>query len=733
MKKYFALLSLLFCIQFSNAQNAIPNPGFETWNPNPNYDDPASWGTINGLTYFLGVRTVTKTTDKHNGSFAMKLESKAVILQGTAPGIAATGTINTGGFIEGGVVYTRRPISMTGWYKYTPSGADTASIEATLSKWNTNTQTRDEVGKAVFTQNQTVGTYTQFNVNFTYSSALTPDTLVMILLTSSQGNTSPVGSILFVDDLAFELCTGFSASAASTNSTCTASDGSVTASVTAGTGSLTYAWSGGGATATVSKPAGTYTVTASDANACSVTASTTVTANTVTLNAAATTAPATCTAADGSASVTVSLGTSPYTYLWSNTATSNSITAVAGNYNVTATDINGCSASTAATISANTTLLNVATTSTQSSCTVNTGTASASTADGTQPYSFLWSTTGTADSITSVGAGNYTVTITDANGCSGSTAVAVTTPTGPSATEVHSDVLCNGANTGSIDVAVVGGTGPLSYLWNDAVTTEDRTSLPAGNYCVTITDVNNCVFQQCVTVVEPTALILSETHINVLCNGANTGSIDITASGGTSPYIVSWSGSGSINLAAGTYTVTITDANSCSVSSSYSVSEPAMLVASSTVVDASSQSAADGSITVNSSGGTTPYAINWSSGNGVSLSTGSYCFTVTDANNCTTSGCDTVSAPTAIGNIFSDAIKLYPNPASSNIVIETNSSADKFSFSVFNLEGRLVEEMKISGDKVTVDVKYLAVGLYTYQLRNISTDKVNYGKLQIEK
>lgn len=741
MRKIFVVLCLLTVAIYSNAQNAIPNPGFENWNVNPNYDDPVGWGTINGLTYFLGVRTVTKATaaaDIHSGSFAIQLESKTVPFQGVAPGIAATGTINPSTqAVDGGVAYNKRPISFTGWYKYQPNGVDTGSIDARLSKWNSGSQQREEVGTAEFIQTATVNNYTQFTVNFTYSSANYPDTLVITILTSSGANSSPNGTKMWVDDLAFELCTGFSASASSTNSTCTASNGSATVSVTAGTTPLSYSWSGGGTTITVAKPVGTYIVTVSDGNACSVTATTTVTANSVLLSATPSTTDATCTAADGSASVAVSLGTSPYTYSWSTGSTNSSITnVVAGVYNVTAHDVNGCSGTASANISSANTSLTFSATSTPSSCLSNTGTATASSISGTGPYTYLWTNGGTTATISSLPAGNYDVTVTDVNGCTGASGVAVTTPNGPSATSITTNVACNSDSTGAVDITVSGGTGTITYLWNNNSTAEDITSLPAGNYCVTMTDVNNCSFQLCATVTEPAPIAFGNPLItHVSCFGGNDGSIILTVTGGTAPYTYSgWTGG--TNLAAGSYSVTVTDATSCSTSLSATITEPPPLTATSSVTDATSSSATDGSITVTPSGGTTPYTFVWNIGTGTNLTPGVYCYTVTDFNNCTSSGatgCDTVSAPSAITNLSDEKIKLYPNPASNKVIIETNSANDQFTFSIYNLEGRLVDEKIISGEKVSVDVKHLPTGLYTYQLKNISSERVSCGKLQIER
>jgi len=96
MKRILLALSAIVLFHLVNAQNAIPNPGFELWTNHGSYDDPNSWGTINSLTAILGVKTVTKATgvDVHSGTYAIKLQSKTVPIQGVAPGIAATGTIN---------------------------------------------------------------------------------------------------------------------------------------------------------------------------------------------------------------------------------------------------------------------------------------------------------------------------------------------------------------------------------------------------------------------------------------------------------------------------------------------------------------------------------------------------------------------------------------------------------------------------------------------------------------
>lgn len=658
-------------VSFTNAQNAIPNPGFETWNVNPNYDDPASWGTINGLTYFLGVRTVTKASaagEFHSGSAAIKLESKTVPLQGTAPGIAATGSINTGGYIDGGLVYTKRPISLTGWYRYTPSGTDTGSIEATLSKWNAGNHTREVVGRAVFEQNVSVGSFTQFTVNFTYNNNNIPDTLVMILLSSSQGNASPAGSKLWVDDLDFVLCNGYTATASSgTNANCTASDGLATVVAANGTGGNAYLWSNNATTAVINVAAGTYTVTVTDGNGCSASASTIVGVNSTTITSTITSTATTCGASTGSATVTPT--------------------------------------------------------------------------NGTANYSYTWNSGGNTASVNNLGAGGYQVTITDANGCSGTASTTVTTPNGPSATHVTTDISCFGANDGEINVTTTGGTGNITYAWSTIVGSfEDISGLSAGNYTLTITDANNCSFTISTTVNEPAQLTVTESHTDVLCHGGNTGSIDITVSGGTPTYTYTWNAVNSSedlnNLTAGTNVLLLRDANNCMVTASITINDPPALTAQLTAIDASSALATDGSITVSAGGGTPNYSYNWnpnvsSTSTASSLAVGTYCVTVTDNNSCTTTACETVSFSSAIGNISTDKITLNPNPANNLLTIETNAATGKFNFSIFNLEGKLMEQQIIIGGKISVDVKHLPEGFYSYQLQDMDSKELKSGKLVI--
>jgi hypothetical protein len=208
----FILLAQLILFSTAQAQD-IPNPGFETWSTQGNYEDPQGWGTLNSQTAILGIKTATKASapaDIHAGSYALKLSTSHIgaPYNMNIPGLAATGTINaTTKAIDGGFSYNQRPISLSGWYKYIPAGKDTASVEVTLSKWDITTMKRVVVGHAKFLDTAHVTTYTSFTLPLSYTSAMLPDTGVIVLL-SSQQNSSVVNSTLYIDALGFNLSSG---------------------------------------------------------------------------------------------------------------------------------------------------------------------------------------------------------------------------------------------------------------------------------------------------------------------------------------------------------------------------------------------------------------------------------------------------------------------------------------------------------------------------------------------
>ena len=170
---------------------------------------------------------------------------------------------------------------------------------------------------------------------------------------------------------------------------------------------------------------------------------------------------------------------------------------------------------------------------------------------GTGIYTYQWSNGATTEDVADLGAGVYTVFVTDENGCSVSIEVEITETEAMAITETHSDytgygVSCNGATDGSIDVTVTGGTGVYTYAWSNGATTEDIADLGAGTYSVVVTDENGCSVSIEVEITETEAMAITSTHSDytgygVSCNGASDGFIDVTVTGGTGVYTYAWS------------------------------------------------------------------------------------------------------------------------------------------------------------------------------------------------
>lgn len=184
-----------------NAQNATPNPGFENWTPVGNRFDPTDWNTLNPSTAIIGVLTCTRASgaDAHSGSFAIKLTTKSVFGI-TANGIASTGTlITTPPYgVSGGIPFTGRPDSISGWYKYSPQGADQGFVQLML----TGSSITDTIGFVKFeTPNSAIGTFTYFSAPVTYYSSANPTNSIWIL-SSSRGDNPVVNSSIIVDDIA---------------------------------------------------------------------------------------------------------------------------------------------------------------------------------------------------------------------------------------------------------------------------------------------------------------------------------------------------------------------------------------------------------------------------------------------------------------------------------------------------------------------------------------------------
>ncbi|WP_374759626.1 beta strand repeat-containing protein, partial [Emticicia aquatica] len=199
----------------------------------------------------------------------------------------------------------------------------------------------------------------------------------------------------------------------------------------------------------------------------------------------------------------------------------------------------------------------------------NNGRATVAASGGQTPYTYLWSNGATTATVNNFTVGTYSVTVTDSRGCYATATVTITQPTKLTASAVGVNVKCYGGNDGSATVTANGGTTAYSYAWSPSGGTgATANNLTAGTYTVTVTDANACTATATVTITQPSRLTASAVGVNVKCYGGNDGSATVTANGGTTAYSYAWSPSGGTsatanNLVAGTYTVTVTDANAC--------------------------------------------------------------------------------------------------------------------------------------------------------------------------
>ncbi|ASS50630.1 MAG: hypothetical protein A3D31_13790 [Candidatus Fluviicola riflensis] len=371
------------------------------------------------------------------------------------------------------------------------------------------------------------------------------------------------------------------ASAGSNSPVCEGSDILLTSS--GGTG---YSWTGPNSysngtqnptiTGATAAEDGTYTVTVTDGNGCQNTAQTIVSV-VAGESISATATDITCNGADDGTATAVTSGVGPYTYSWApsggNAATATDLPA--GTYTVTVT-ASGCSSTASATVN-EPTAVGLSTSSTPSSCTTPTGTATVVAAGGTGGYTYSWAPSGgNAATATNLAAGSYTVTVADGNGCQETATVVVASVNGPTAAiSASSDVSCAGLTDGSATVTAADGTPGYSYSWSPSGgAAATASNLGAGSYTVTVTDAAGCTATASATIGSATAIAIAETITASTCGNAD-GSISVVPSGGNPGYTYAWTPAGNTatisNLPGGDYDVTVTDANGCTATESYTI------------------------------------------------------------------------------------------------------------------------------------------------------------------
>lgn len=356
-------------------------------------------------------------------------------------------------------------------------------------------------------------------------------------------------------------------------------------------------------------------------------------------------------ASTGELQATAQGGSGTFSYNWSTTPAITTGTAsnlAAGTYTITATDSQGCTAVASETLNEPLALeldFNV----TDATCAgIADGSAQAIASGGNGNLSFTWgSGIGNSSNLSNLAAGTYCVTVTDANGCQINGCTDVGAPAALSVDSVNiQPVRCNGGESGRATVYISGGDGNYNYQWNDnlAQISQSASLLSANTYRVIVTDGNGCQVETQVTVPEPSALSSTFANENASCKGSNDGTSTVTVNGGVGPYSYAWQNGQSAataeGLVAGTYSLTITDANNCTFVSTTTIGEPAQAVAATiTQPRQGCFGQRDNHLMAMGSGGTgNTYTYQWSDGQTTATAVGldsiAYTVTVTDANGC---------------------------------------------------------------------------------------------------
>lgn len=435
-------------------------------------------------------------------------------------------------------------------------------------------------------------------------------------------------------------------------------DGAATVVVSGGLAPFTYSWSpiGGSAATATNLPAGSYDITVVDANLCEV-VETIIVPQPDTLTAQVFgTIDANCFSfSTGEASVMGLGGTAPYSYLWNDPQTQITSTATNlpnGSWIVEITDNNGCVATDTAVIGQPQPFAATVAIAQQVICFGQANGQATVTANGVG-LTYAWNdpasqTTATASNLA---AGSYNVTVSSSQTCDTTLTVVITQPALLTVLAVQNQqVSCNGGSNGIALASGVGGTAPFTYQWDDSnlQTTPSATGLAAGTYNVIVTDANLCTANGTVTIAQAPAMSVAVNIDSASCNGTSDASIQAIVSGGTPGYTYSWnpnaiSGNPLTGIAAGSYSLTVTDANNCTAQlQNILVQQPLPIVLSlAQQQNVSCNGASDGQALISALGGTPGYTYSWNDPTNQStalaggLPPGTYAVVVTDANGCT--------------------------------------------------------------------------------------------------
>lgn len=483
-------------------------------------------------------------------------------------------------------------------------------------------------------------------------------------------------------------------------------DGAVYAEVSGGIAPYQYSWSNGSTSQNIQNLlAGTYslTVTDSEGNSAEKSAEVIQPDSPVTIEALIN--PASCAASDGSIDITVTGGTEPYTFWWSNgDTTMNLSNAEKGSYILSVTDALGCRTTRSFTITDNSTL-DVSLTPNYLECyEEGQGEIISTVSGGTAPYSYSWSNEDTTEVISGMNSGLYNLTVTDAEGCTRTTSAYIgIRDLSISASIKNPD--CYGGNNGEIEISGVSyGTPPYTYYWSTGDTTATITGLASGRYEVTVSDSMGCSTSRYFSVSDPPEISLSYSISPRDCSTDSDAEVFIEATGGSGSYEFylgdSLISSQVILPGSGDYDILIRDSNGCEISGTIHIESPENINVIKSITQPSCEGLSTGVAVLTASGGTSPYTYSWLDGYSESTRTdllpGEYSVDVSDANGCTT------STSFAIDSINDVIAEIYPPEqpvcnSDNNFVSSSSLNATNYSWEMMSGDNSwFIEDSSIS-------------------------------------
>ncbi len=562
---------------------------------------------------------------------------------------------------------------------------------------------------------------------FITKAGLTAGTYV-VQVTDAQGNVT-------VDSLVVGEPPAIVFNAGSVSSSCGgANDGLAYVTPAGGTPGYTVNWSSGdvGDTARNLAP-GNYTAVVTDGNGCVDSTVVSVTGGSGLTLSGTVTDPLCAGQNTGRAVVTVTGGTPTYMYSWTTGDMTDTVRNLGvGTYGVTVTDANGCADSTTLSIT------NPGATVSLSALTLDplclngsNGTANVAPTGGTAPYTYNWSNGDTTTVLDSLSAGQYAVTVTDANGCVADTSLTVSNPTDyMTVSATATDVLCVGENTGTGTITATGGGLRFIYYWNTGSNSSREDTLAAGTYSVTVVDAYGCTDSVTFTIGAPDSLQLGAASIEPACTELNNGAVLPAVAGGSGNYTYQWSDSSTrstlTNAAGGSYSLTVTDANGCTIEDSYTIPADSLTISLGAAPDTLLELGQ--LVTLTAAGNIT--AISWSPSGALDDSTQSivvatpgagrnvFTATATSASGCTATDSISILVENEVNVFIPNAFT--PNGDGINDIfnLETSGVIELVRLRIFDRWGELIFRGEDGGPgwDGTHNGKEVPPGLYVYDI-----------------